>query len=211
MGLVRPTLFLYMRLILVRHGETEWNRLMKIQGRTDVPLNENGLTGAKAFALRISRSDYNITSVYTSPLSRAIETGRAVADLINVPLKIKDGLIEICFGVFEGLSWPEVIDKYPAEYEVFDKDRYVIGPPQGESYKERSDDSINALKEIITENGGIEADKDILVVTHSATLKAILCPVKHVPYVDMVKAFKIRNLDEVVLEKEDLEEILKYK
>ena len=197
-----------MRIILIRHGETDWNRMGKIQGISDIPLNENGLVQAKAFAKRLGRAEYNIKAIYSSPLIRALQTAEEVSNEHNLPVYIKDGLKELCFGAYEGLSWSEVFEKYPDDYAAFDKNRYDIPPKDGETYLHRSIEALKSLKEIVRENGGPDSENDVLCVTHSATFKSILCPIKQVPFNLMLKAFPIKNLEEYVLEKEDVEYLM---
>ncbi|MCR5278069.1 MAG: histidine phosphatase family protein [Lachnospiraceae bacterium] len=197
-----------MRLVCVRHGETDWNKKGKIQGVTDTSLNENGIKAAGEFLKRLRKTDFAFKKVYTSPLKRAFETGDFVAKEYNIPIIKKEGLKELCFGKFEGLSWDEVRAKYRSEYDYWHVHRKDAAPPEGESYHHKSDDIIDAFKEIIGECG--EQD-DVLIVSHSASLKALLCPIRHVDYNDMLKHFAFGNLQEVVLSDNDIKEILKYK
>ncbi len=196
-----------MRLVLIRHGETDWNRRGKIQGVTDISLNENGIKSAGELADRLKNSDYSFSVVYSSPLKRAYETGEILARELNIPIKVKENLSELCFGKFEGLSWAEVEESFPSEYHYWNTHRKKAAPPEGESYYHKSLLVLKDLKEIVEENPDAE---DILVVSHSATLKAIMCPIKHVDYNDMLKVFVFRNLSEIVLEDRDIKEILAY-
>lgn len=196
-----------MRLVLMRHGETDWNKMGKIQGVTDTSLNENGRKAAIECAERLINGKYAFTAVYSSPLKRAFETGKIVAEKFNIPISKKEALKELCFGKFEGLSWNDVRENYLSEFEYWNTHRKYAAPPEGESYFHKSVESIAALKEIVKEN---PEDADILIVSHSATMKAILCPIKHVDYNNMVEAFPFKNLSEVLLEGEDIEEILNY-
>ena len=197
-----------MRLVCVRHGETDWNKRGKIQGVTDTSLNENGLKAAREFLQKLQSAGQSITKVYTSPLKRAYETGEVVARAYNVPIIEKEGLKELCFGKFEGLTWDEVRAYYRSEFEYWNVHRKDARPPEGESYHHKSDDIVSAFKEII---GECKEDDNVLVVSHSASLKALLCPIRHVDYNNMLKAFPLGNLDEIVLTDEDMDEILKYK
>ena len=191
----------------MRHGETDWNKMGKIQGVTDTSLNENGRNAAIECANRLKGGKYSFTAVYTSPLKRAFETGSIIAEKFGIPISIIDGLKELSFGKFEGLSWNDVRARYLSEYEYWNVHRKYAAPPEGESYFHKSVESIAALKEIIEKT---PEDADVLVVSHSATMKAILCPIKHVDYNNMVEAFPVKNLSEIVLEGKDIEEILNF-
>lgn len=197
-----------MRVVCVRHGETEWNRKGKIQGVTDISLNENGIRSAAEFLKRIEASDLCFKRVYTSPLKRAYETGKVVADAFNIPIIVKEGLKELCFGKFEGLSWDQVREKFGEEFRYWDTHRKDACPPEGESYHHKSDDIMVSMKEIINET---KEEEDVLIVSHSAALKALLCPIRHVDYNNMLKAFPFGNLEEIELTGEDIKEIMKYK
>ena len=97
---------------IFRHGQTDMNLAGRWQGRShDMPLNETGLEQARALAAELT--DSGIQAVFSSPLKRALQTGRTVADALGVPLKIEDGLVEGCFGVAEGKTKQEIHTLYP--------------------------------------------------------------------------------------------------
>lgn len=101
------------RLILVRHGETTWNRATRIQGHTDIPLSPLGLAQAKRLAAALA--DEPLAAIYSSDLSRARQTAQAVSAAQGLPLRLDDKLRERAFGRFEGLSWQEIDQSYPEE------------------------------------------------------------------------------------------------
>lgn len=106
-----------MRLIVVRHGETEWNRNRRAQGRSDVALNDIGRQQARHTAERLARM--RLDGVYASPLSRAYETGKIIADCCNIPIETADALAEMDMGKWEGLTFPEIKDAYPEHEAVW--------------------------------------------------------------------------------------------
>ncbi len=114
-----------MKLIVARHGETSWNAGNKVLGRTDIPLNDNGINQAKALAEDLSQ--FNIQIVYASPLDRAAETGKIVAERNGADLIILEDLIEQNFGIFEGA------DRSDKKYQQA-KRQYAMRYPEGESY-----------------------------------------------------------------------------
>ncbi len=90
-------------LVLVRHGETEWNRVGRVQGRTDIPLNSTGRAQAAATADRIRGTRFD--AVVASPLSRAAETARIIADGLGIgPVELVDDLVERNYGEAEGMT-----------------------------------------------------------------------------------------------------------
>lgn len=104
-------------LLFVRHGLTDWNVAMRLQGRTDVPLNEDGHSQAVALAKLISdlNDDLKIAEVFSSPLSRAEKTAEYISDaLLSRPPVITDALIERDYSVLEGLTMAERRQKYSA-------------------------------------------------------------------------------------------------
>ncbi len=101
------------RILLVRHGETEWNRLHRFQGRSDIPLNPKGNHQARALGLALKKE--TITAIYSSPLERAVETASHIAQFHpSVPLMKESGLIEMDLGDFEGQEAHQWKKKHPA-------------------------------------------------------------------------------------------------
>jgi probable phosphoglycerate mutase len=100
------------RLLLVRHGETEWNREERFRGRADIPLNAKGLAQAEATA-RCIASRYQPAAVYASPLSRAVQTAEAIARRFSLPVQVHAGLADIDYGQWQGLSPDEVRARWP--------------------------------------------------------------------------------------------------
>jgi uncharacterized phosphatase len=99
-------------LYLVRHGETDWNRQRRIQGSTDVPLNDTGRRQAAQTATLLARRSFD--AVVSSPLSRALETGTIIATHLGLPEPSGyDGLRERSYGEAEGLTHPEIAERWP--------------------------------------------------------------------------------------------------
>ena len=106
------------RIILVRHGQTEWNRVERFRGRADVPLNETGLAQAEATGRRV-KAQWTPTTIYASPLSRAVRTAEAIAKHYSLPVQVHPGLADIDYGEWQGLTpdearqrWPEQVDNW---------------------------------------------------------------------------------------------------
>ena len=101
------------RILAVRHGETAWNRDTRIQGHTDIDLNDQGRLQARRLALALR--DESLAAIYASDLSRARATAQAVADLQGQAVQTHPGLRERRFGRFEGLTWAEIEAQHPEE------------------------------------------------------------------------------------------------
>ena len=113
-------------LILVRHGETEWNRLGRVQGRTDIPLNDTGREQARATARRLA--DDRFDAVAASPLSRAAETARIIADGLGLgPVELIDDLVERNYGEAEGMTGPDIDARWGGKLEARESRDEIIG------------------------------------------------------------------------------------
>ncbi len=122
------------RIIFVRHGETEWNKEHKIQGQTDIRLSKEGIEQAKKLAERLKNE--KIDAIYTSTLSRTIDTAKEINKYHNLKIEKCRELDEINFGIFEGMTWEEVNKKYPDIQNERNKDIYNYEIAKGESYKQ---------------------------------------------------------------------------
>ena len=100
-----------MELLLVRHGETDWNRDRRVQGHTDVPLNEAGRTQAASLARELAGED--LDAVYSSDLARARETAEAIAAPHGLDVVALPALRERNFGTWEGMTDAEIIERFP--------------------------------------------------------------------------------------------------
>lgn len=141
---------------VVRHGETEWNAINKVLGRTDMPLNEKGIKQAQELAR--SLKDLKIDVFLCSPLRRARQTADAISDETGMQYKIDDRLIEQDFGSFEGA------DRFDAEYQAA-KREYFARYPDGESYFDMAARIFPLIKEL--------SGKNALLVTHGGVCRII--------------------------------------
>ena len=162
-----------MKIWILRHGETDWNVMWKMQGQTDIPLNEKGLAQAKEAAERLKNKKYD--AIYSSPLMRAYETARIIAEPHRLQIITDDRLKEMSFGEFEGTT-PEY-DQINPNRELFFSapEKYV--PAGGETIDEaeqRCRDFLSDLKTAPYEN--------VLIVTHGALARAMIGAAKHVPH-----------------------------
>ena len=157
------------RLFLVRHGATALTAENRFSGAEGVELSAQGRTQAEGLGLRLR--DAGIAAVYSSPLSRAMDTARIVSKgWAATPIAI-DGLREISHGHWEGLQRKEVEARFAAEYAVWEQDPFTCAPSGGESGVAVLARALPALKTIITDHQGAK----ILVVSHKATIRLLLC------------------------------------
>lgn len=180
-----------MKLLLIRHGETDWNAAKRIQGSADIPLNENGRRQAQELAETLALRPLPFSSIYTSPLSRASETAKIIADRLGMTYQSAPGLEEIRFGLWEGIRWEEVQARFPAEFQAWRSNRRYGRPPQGESYQDLLDRFVPALQKIIQDTP--EETGDVLVVSHSACIMSLLSLLNGTPFHEMVKRYALPN------------------
>ena len=152
------------RILAVRHGETAWNRASRIQGHTDIDLNEHGRWQAAQLAQALR--DEPITACYASDLSRARSTAQAVADLVGQTVGTHAGLRERCFGQFEGQTWVQLEAAWPAETQAWRKRLPDFAPPGGESLLQLQARVVAAVDELAARHPG----EQVLMVAHGGVL-----------------------------------------
>ncbi|MGH3964786.1 MAG: bifunctional RNase H/acid phosphatase [Pseudonocardiaceae bacterium] len=156
------------RLLMVRHGQTEHSAQRRYSGRGDLPLTELGERQAAAAAARLSTTD-GATAVVSSPMLRARQTAKPVADALGVPVSVHDGLIETDFGAWEGLTFAEARERDPDLHTRWITDTSV-SPPDGESMDEVHRRVRRVRDQLIAEHGGAT----LVVVSHVTPIKALL-------------------------------------
>jgi 2,3-bisphosphoglycerate-dependent phosphoglycerate mutase len=152
------------RILAVRHGETAWNRDTRIQGHTDIALNEQGRWQAERLAQALR--DEPIHAVYASDLSRAFDTAQAVARVHGQPVQVHKGLRERCFGAFEGRTWAELEADWPAESLAWRKRVPDFAPSGGESLLQLQARVVQAVTELAARHPG----EQVLMVAHGGVL-----------------------------------------
>jgi len=157
------------RFLLIRHGETEWNRNPRFRGQSDVPLNATGLAQAAA-AGRAVAARWRPVAVYHSPLGRARQTAEAVAGPLGLVAQPHPGLLDIHFGELQGMTveegqarWPEVVRSW---FETPDKTL----PPGGEPLSAVAERAMAAVREIATRH----PDETVVLVGHQVMNRVIL-------------------------------------
>ncbi|MEP6841984.1 MAG: histidine phosphatase family protein, partial [Pseudolysinimonas sp.] len=150
-------------LYLVRHGETDWNRQRRIQGLTDIPLNDTGRAQARATGMLLTRRRWD--GIYSSPLSRARDTASIIATEVGLgEPTLVDALIERNYGQAEGLDWQQIETLYPRGTVV----------PGRESREQVGARVIPALMDLAAHHPG----EALLIVSHGGAIRAVLSAVE---------------------------------
>ncbi|NJM72968.1 MAG: histidine phosphatase family protein [Scytonema sp. RU_4_4] len=161
------------RLLLVRHGETEWNRQTRFQGQIDVPLNDNGRQQAQKAAQFLK--DVAIDFAVTSPMLRPKETAEIILQYhTDVNLELQDGLREISHGLWEGKLENEIEQEFPEELHRWRTTPAQVQMPEGENLQQVWERSVVAWESIV-QTALTNQLKTGLVVAHDATNKTLLC------------------------------------
>ncbi|MCJ7749887.1 MAG: histidine phosphatase family protein [Armatimonadetes bacterium] len=162
-------------LILVRHGETEWNLAGRIQGHSDSRLTARGAEQGRRAAERLAGLD--ISTVYASDLGRARETGEIIAAPHGLAVTTVQGLRERCYGAFEGRTAEEIRTDDPGAFERWLGDRQGLAPPGGETQQELSERVMGALRGI----AGAHPGETVAIATHGGPIKSAVFAVLEIP------------------------------
>jgi len=165
------------RIILIRHGETEWNRLHRFQGRSDIPLNPKGNEQASALALALKNE--TITAIYSSPLERAIETASHIGRFHpSTPLIKESGLKEMDLGDFEGMEAKQWVLQHQDFRKAWEENPATLNMPGGESLQEVQYRAIDTLNRISEPYG---PDCTLLICSHNFVIISLLCFASKIP------------------------------
>jgi len=148
-------------LYLIRHGETEWNKLRRIQGHSDIPLNESGNEQARRLAERYRETTF--AAIYASDLQRARDTAAPLAEALGLPVHTLADLRERCYGTWEGLTYEEI----RARFADPDPDDTIYGIETLEALKERAARCLEGL-------AANHPEQVIAVVSHGGFINAFL-------------------------------------
>ncbi len=156
-------------IILVRHGQTEWNRIERFRGRADVPLNETGFAQAKATGKRIA-AEWLPVAIYTSPLSRSVKTAEAIAGHHSLEVQPHPGLVDIDYGQWQGLSPVEARQRWPEEIDAWYNRPHLARIPGGETLDQLRTRLMHTVNELTDRNLG----ETIVLVGHTVINRIIL-------------------------------------
>ena len=161
-----------MQLILIRHGETDWNVTLQYQGHAQVPLNERGREQARLAAGRLKHN--RAVALYASDIARAWETAQIIGDTLGLTPQTMPELREIDVGRWEGLTPEQLYRQFPDHMQEYERDPARTVRLGGESYAQLQERALVALQRIQETH---RHDETILAVSHGGTIRALLCHV----------------------------------
>lgn len=162
-----------MRLVLVRHGESQGNRESRLQGKEEFPLTELGAHQAQATARRLSR--LSVAALYSSPLRRALATAEAIGEASGLPVRLEPALQEYDFGELSGLTWQEINERAPEVAAAARSSRAEYPKYPGEEGREVFRQRVcDGLWGIVERHSG---DGDVVAVTHAGPITVFLMEV----------------------------------
>lgn len=161
-----------MQLILIRHGETLWNKEGRVQGSSDVELNETGLEQARRLAFSLQGEP--IGTVHTSPLKRAFRTAEIINSFHSKRIEVHSDLVEMDQGDFEGVSFKELMAGEKDFLRRWISDPASVRMPRGESLADVQNRAWRPIEKMIA------VGENALVVAHNFTIAAILCRFRNI-------------------------------
>jgi probable phosphoglycerate mutase len=160
-------------IVLVRHGETDWNRIKRIQGHIDIPLSETGVEQAARLAHRLgleARDGASFDALVSSDLARATQTAEPTAQALGMTIDVRPAWRERLYGAFQGLDSAQIAERMPDEYARWrTRDPGFVPPEDGESYRVFYHRVVHALRAVIDAYRG----RRVLCVTHGGVLDCI--------------------------------------
>ena len=160
----KPCLF-----VLIRHGQTDWNRVERFRGHADVPLNETGLAQAEITGQRVA-AEWTPAAIYSSPLSRAVKTAEAIARYFNLPVQTHLGLIDIDYGKLQGMTPAEAHRCDPESVDHWYHHPEQARIPAGETLADLRARAMQTVGELAVQHAG----ETIVLVGHTVINRIIL-------------------------------------
>jgi alpha-ribazole phosphatase len=160
---------------LVRHGETTWNKNGRFQGKTDIHLSPKGKEQAEKLASWFE--DKEIDAIYSSSLSRAVETADPISKALHMPIHTSDELLELNFGKWEGKNFAEIESLWPGMMSQMMANPEKITPPGGESYQDCETRVVKFLREISKDR----KEQSFVIVSHGAAIRTMICGLLSLP------------------------------
>ena len=155
------------RILAIRHGETAWNVDTRIQGQLDIPLNDTGRWQAARLAEALAEEPLH--AIYASDLGRAHQTALALAQTVDLPVRVDRGLRERSFGIFEGRTFREIENDWPADSERWRKRDPAFGPAGGETLSDFYERCIATATRLARAHPG----ENIALVAHGGVLDCL--------------------------------------
>ncbi|MYM21585.1 histidine phosphatase family protein [Duganella sp. FT135W] len=178
-------------ILLIRHGETAWNAVRRLQGHIDIPLNEEGERQAAALARALAAE--KLDAIVSSDLQRAMQTAQAVAALhTSLTLQTEPGLRERAYGAFEGMLYQDIQQQYPddfARWQARDVEAVMpFGDRYAESFHQFYDRAISSLRAVAARHAG----QTVAVVAHGGVLECAYREARGIQ-LDSPRDFQVKN------------------
>ncbi len=168
------------KVYLIRHGETEGADARRYKGHIDVPLSENGIEQLKRLSAYLSseaKTPCTLSAVYCSGLSRAKKSAEIIAEPFGLKPVVEEDLKERSFGVWEGMSFDEIKEKYPDAFTAWAENPLKFSPMEGESTLDVKNRALRVFNEITEKHNG----DSIAIVAHGGINRVILCELLGIP------------------------------
>lgn len=159
----------------IRHGETDWNLQQRYQGQKDIPLNTTGVIQAQKIASSLNGT--NFSALYSSDLSRAIQTAQEIAKVVNLPIITDPSLREINQGEWEGQYIKDVLATQGDVVRSIYMNPYAARKPGGESIGEVAERMYTFLDQLVEKHN----QATILIVSHGLAIATVLCKARGLP------------------------------
>jgi 2,3-bisphosphoglycerate-dependent phosphoglycerate mutase len=160
------------QILFIRHGETAWNRIKRIQGHIDIPLAESGIEQAQQLGRHLAaaaQAGSRLDAIWSSDLLRAQQTAQPAAEALHLPVQLAPGLRERHYGAFQGHDSDEIAERFPDEYAHWQTRDPGFVPPEGESQRAFYHRVLHALEPLLERHRGGR----IAVVTHGGVLDCV--------------------------------------
>ena len=172
------------KIFLIRHGETVDANSRRYKGHIDIALSDNGIDQVRRLSDYVgARHAVPLRAVYCSDLSRAVKSAEIIAEPFSLKPVINVGLKERNFGVWEGMSFDEIKEKWPDAFESWAANPVEFSPMQGESTLEVKERAMNTFNEIVSKHAG----DNIALVAHGGINRVILCELLGIPLVNIFR------------------------
>ena len=158
-----------MKFFVVRHGETDWNKLGRFQGHTDISLNDRGLSQARETAA--ASEDWGYTAIYSSPLVRTVQVAEEIAKVTPMLVSQEPGLKELSLGDLEGVTGEEMRNDWPDLFAAWRTEPEKMSMPNGESLGELRDRTWQVILDIERKHS---SDDSIVVISHNFAIRSIV-------------------------------------
>ncbi len=166
------------QLLLIRHGQSTWNAVGRLQGWADPPLDEIGCEQARKLARRLADEGHGLAAIYSSPLARARQTAEEIARALKLILQTDDRLKENNVGQLTGLTGPEIDEQFPEWVALFRRPgNEWVQPPGGEDRDEFVNRAVAAMADVVAKH----PEQTVAIISHGGTLGVYLAHLLGMP------------------------------